>query len=284
MRNLVEWFNARRRQVALALIGLVALVVVSSGDRGNDAGLFRIPDLGALVIAGFAVLALVGLFLFVFAKPGARGPRRPGEIRSIRSVLFMTVVVAAAIWLNPPDLAELEEPAPVSEEADAVADPLIEAPGGSAVSGTDLAALGLMVAVGVVLLVRTMMRSRSIEAELPTPEASSDEDQLLTVLAEMRRQLEDATDPRSGVLVAYATLEDALEGAGMPRHPPETPTEHLRRVLSDMPHLVDPVLELGSLYEIARFSDASLTDDDRWRASSALRQVLDRLVDRAEHE
>lgn len=279
MRSLVEWFNARRRQVALALIGLVALVVVSSGRRAGPEEMFRIPDLGGLVIAGFAMLAVVGLFLVVFAKPSTGGPRRPGEVRSIRSVIVLTVVVAAAIWFNPPELPQLEEPAAaVQEEAISGEDSLLPALSPS-VSGADLAALGVLVAVALVLLMRTLIRSKTSPAVMPMSHAPSAERQLVEVFAEVRKQLEASEDPRSGVLIAYAMLEEALAEAGLPRHPPETPTEHVERVLADMPELAGPAIGLGRLYEVARFSRRAVTESDQVRAASALRQAQNRLTE-----
>lgn len=279
MRSLVEWFNARRRQVALALIGLVALVVVSSGRRAGPEEMFRIPDLGGLVIAGFAMLAVVGLFLVVFAKPSTGGPRRPGEVRSIRSVIVLTVVVAAAIWFNPPELPQLEEPAAaVQEEGTSGEDALLPALSPS-VSGADLAALGVLVAVALVLLMRTLIRSKTGPAMTPMSHAPSAERQLVEVFAEVRKQLEASEDPRSGVLIAYAMLEEALAEAGLPRHPPETPTEHVERVLADMPELAGPAIGLGRLYEVARFSRRAVTESDQVRAASALRQAQNRLTE-----
>ena len=80
------------------------------------------------------------------------------------------------------------------------------------------------------------------------------------------------------VLAAYASLERALAERDRPRHPAETPTEHLARVLAAFPMVASPAVRLGQLYEVARFSDHPITNNDRNRAGEALARARRALV------
>jgi hypothetical protein len=79
-------------------------------------------------------------------------------------------------------------------------------------------------------------------------------------------------------LAAYASLERALTERGHGRDPAETPTEHLARVLADDPGLAPPAIQLGALYELARFSDREITIDDQHRAAESLDRARHRLA------
>jgi hypothetical protein len=86
------------------------------------------------------------------------------------------------------------------------------------------------------------------------------------------------TDPRASVLAAYASLEASLAEQGHGRGLSETPTEHLRRALAEVPEVGGPAIKLGELYEIARFSDIPITSEDQRLAASELDRARRQLM------
>ncbi|HEX5966911.1 MAG TPA: DUF4129 domain-containing protein [Intrasporangium sp.] len=76
--------------------------------------------------------------------------------------------------------------------------------------------------------------------------------------------------PRNAIVAAWVALEGAAGAAGLPRHPAETSTEFVTRVLRVWD--VDPrsLAELAALYREARFSTHPLTEAHRRRAIGAL--------------
>lgn len=79
--------------------------------------------------------------------------------------------------------------------------------------------------------------------------------------------------PRNAIVAAWVALERAAGAAGLPRHPAETSTEYVTRVLGVWD--VDPrsLAELAALYREARFSTHPLTEAHRRRAIAALATI-----------
>ncbi|MDV3221730.1 DUF4129 domain-containing protein [Intrasporangium sp.] len=79
--------------------------------------------------------------------------------------------------------------------------------------------------------------------------------------------------PRNAIVAAWVALEAAAGAAGLPRHPAETSTEYVARVLATWE--VDPrsLRELSALYREARFSTHPLTETHRRRAITALSAI-----------
>ncbi len=80
-------------------------------------------------------------------------------------------------------------------------------------------------------------------------------------------------DARTAIIGAYARLLEELEGIGAHRRAYEGPTEHLRRVLSMLEVGPRPLRTLVRLFEVARFSEQSLTAVHREEALAALRET-----------
>jgi hypothetical protein len=72
-------------------------------------------------------------------------------------------------------------------------------------------------------------------------------------------------DPRRAVIAAYARMERALAGQGLPRRRSEAPLEYLGRVLAALRVRSSAVLALTELFERAKFSrheiDAEMKDE-----------------------
>ncbi len=277
MRPLFEWLTANRLAVTLGVASLILLGVVSAGSPPADGQWIQIPNLGYLFAVVVGVLALVGLILVILGKGEQKAERTAGEQRTVRSLLILVAIVTIGVVFFGPDENSEEQPTAVEETATATdEDPVDQAPNDpSNLTGTDIAGLilvSLIIGVGLVHLLR-----RSVEEAETGAEVRDLRRQLAPAVSQAKRQLEEETDPRSGVLLAYASLENALTELGDPRMPSETPREHMARVLVDQPYLEAPGVRLGELYQRARFSNAEITETDRAEAAEMLTTARDSL-------
>jgi hypothetical protein len=130
--------------------------------------------------------------------------------------------------------------------------------------------LGFIVLAGAILGAK-LFRSASRDPSRPAPQA------LAAALDESLYELNTEGDLRRAIIVAYARMEAALAGAGIHRHPAETPLEFVERALLSLDTSADAVRRLTDLYEWARFShhepEPSMRDD----AVEALAAVRDEL-------
>ena len=80
-------------------------------------------------------------------------------------------------------------------------------------------------------------------------------------------------DPRRAVIGCYLQLLEVASTRGPERRETETPTEYLRRALTDIDASVDPATALTVLFERARYSEAVVNESMRADAISALRAL-----------
>jgi hypothetical protein len=92
-------------------------------------------------------------------------------------------------------------------------------------------------------------------------------------LDDLRRE----PDLRRAIVAAYARMERALAGAGIPRRPAETPFEYLERSLLSLDTGADAVHRLTDLFEWAKFSQHEPQPSMRDDAIDALVAVRDEL-------
>ena len=85
--------------------------------------------------------------------------------------------------------------------------------------------------------------------------------------------LESERDPRLAVERAYARMEESLGVIELSRARDETPTEFTARVLRVLGASAAAASDLTGLFEIARFSDHPMGEDDRRRAIASVRRV-----------
>ena len=119
-----------------------------------------------------------------------------------------------------------------------------------------------------------------------TPESEPEEERLSE---ELRRDLAEAAelaiaeleaDPdfRRAVIGCWAYLEMALARHEHPRPRHHTPLEYVRALVVELTALPGPaLLELAGRYEVARFSEHSITRDDRDTALRCLHDIRHRL-------
>jgi Domain of unknown function (DUF4129) len=85
--------------------------------------------------------------------------------------------------------------------------------------------------------------------------------------------LESERDPRLAVQRAYARMEESLGAIELSRASDETPTEFTARVLRVLGASAAAASDLTGLFEVARFSDHPMDEDDRRRAIASVRRV-----------
>lgn len=101
-------------------------------------------------------------------------------------------------------------------------------------------------------------------------------------LAEAVRGGLDAVDegpPRNAIVAAWMRLELAATSDRLPRHPADTPSEFVERVLSAYGLEEAPARRLAELYLEARFSRHALTEAHRNEARHCLERLLARLLE-----
>lgn len=147
--------------------------------------------------------------------------------------------------------------------------------------------LGLVVAGGVLLIVRSIPRLTRMWRELPDTDPRDERadvevipgaDELAEALtADRARQLAavDLGTPRNGIVEAWSRLEETAAGCGLPRKGWETSAEFTVRMLKGLD--VDPLAagELAELYRLARFSSHDVDEQQRDRARTALGRLHD---------
>ena len=85
--------------------------------------------------------------------------------------------------------------------------------------------------------------------------------------------LESERDARLAVQRAYVRMEESLDEIELSRARDETPTEFTARVLRVLGASAAAASDLTGLFEIARFSDHPMDEDDRRRAIASVRRV-----------
>ncbi len=278
LRAIAAWFDRRRRLIALALAGWVALVVVGAGRAPDSEEWLSVPDLGNVVLVILGLSAGLGIGLILFLRPQAPpgvGSRRTWSLRAL--VLAAAAATLLAIWFGPAedgfeDLSAEPEPAPAATEVEVGGD------GGSTgrTPTSDIVTLLLVILVAGAVLMRIRRQAPPAAADIEGFDIELAEE-LAPAVTAATLHLRDEAEPRMAVLAAYAGLESALAARGQPRDPAETPAEHMARVLAAVPVLADPAVRLSHLYELARFSDHAITDDDRDRAATDLRHARNAL-------
>ena len=272
----------------LALVSLVALA--SGGSPWHAGGRQDVPVGVASALAAAAGALVVGSLLLVWiGTPSVsrrrRRRRRLGErdLEGLGSSLSAPVRVAAIVGAALGVFLLLTLPFLVPDAATPPdATPVIGVPpghgAGSAPAGhpTSTALTWLVVGSAAALLllapaafvVRLRRARRERRAVVP--------DVAARVGSGLRRSLADLEserDPRRAVQRAYACMEESLGGIELSRAPDETPTEFTARVLRVLGASVAAASDLTGLFEIARFSDHPMDEDDRRHAIASVRRV-----------
>ncbi|MFD8749529.1 DUF4129 domain-containing protein [Kitasatospora sp. NPDC059577] len=288
--------------VLLVVVGLLlaAAALRPGGGLLGTAAAGPVTGTGVVVLIGLGWAVLVGRFAVRFREEVRHldGPTpRAERLREAAMLLLPAAAVAVPLLLlvlrsrvsGPPDLPHPNRP-PVTLAPETVppAPPPVptvaEAPGVLLAALIALAAAALVVFV-VVLVLRLRRRARLPEVPevLPAPAPASAEAALAEAVDSGRRALRGA-DARAAVIACYAAMEDSLAASGLPRHAWESPTELLRRALSDGRIDATGARELTALFREARYSTHPMDDGHVRRARTALDAIAAGLADAAPRE
>ncbi|MFJ9844202.1 DUF4129 domain-containing protein [Kitasatospora sp. NPDC101155] len=294
-------WRGRPAGVLLVVVGLLAAAAALRPEGGllGTAATGPVSGLGFVVLLGLGWAVLVGRFAGRFREEVRHldGPTpRAERLRETAMLLLPLAAAAVPVLLlvlyvraesglavprrRPVMPTFTPEAVPSSPQA-----PVPPAAGeGLEVLVTALFALAVVAAVvlGAVLVFRLRrLRVRRREAPAVPPAApASPEAALAEAVASGRRALEGA-DARAAVIACYAAMEGSLAASGLPRHAWESPTELLRRALSDERVDATGVRELTALFREARYSTHRMDDDQVRRARTALDAIAARLADAA---
>jgi hypothetical protein len=139
---------------------------------------------------------------------------------------------------------------------------------GSVVAGLCLVFVAVVVGMLIWYVVRDRFRVRSAPLGSPPgePVSARTEEVVAALDAGLDRLGDTDSDPRRAIIACWVRLEEAAAAAGTPRHPGDTPTDLVARLL--VAHRVSrPVLdEFAAVYREARYATHSV--DERMRAAA----------------
>jgi len=279
------------RAIAATAVGLllVSLVALASGGSPWHAGGRQDVPVGVVrALAAAAGALVVGWVLLVWVgtpseerrrsrRPGARDFEELGTSLSAAGKVAAIVSGAVGLFL----LLALPFLAPTVAPPDR-GTPVNAAQGGRASTPspagqpTSISLKWLIVGSAAALLllgppavvVRRRRARRARQAVVPDAAA-----QVGSGLRQSLVDLESERDPRLAVQCAYARMEESLGAIELSRAPDETPTEFTARVLRVLGASAAAASDLTGLFEIARFSDHPMDEDDRRRAIALVRRV-----------
>ena len=274
--------------LGLLLVSLVALA--SGGSPWHAGGRQDVPGGVISAVAAAAGALVIGSLLLVWVgtPSGAKRRRRKQRLGardlediggSLSTAGRAAALVGGAIgvflllalpFLVPNQTTSLDSTTEVAVPPGPASG---SAPAGPATStpltwlGVGLAAALLLLAPAAVLVRRRRARH---ERRAIVPDAVG------RVGSDLRwslADLESERDPRLAVRRAYARMEGSLDQIELSRAPDETPTEYTARVLRVLGASAGGASDLTGLFEIARFSDHPMDEDDRRRAIASMRRV-----------
>jgi hypothetical protein len=133
----------------------------------------------------------------------------------------------------------------------------------------------LMVAGLTWALVRDHLRRRPARAGRHQPRRTArTADDLVAALDAGLEELSDTDrDPRRAVIACWVRLEDAAAAAGTPRHPGDSPTDYVGRLLAEQRVDAGVLAALLAVYREARYATHTVDDQMRQQARSALERL-----------
>ncbi|MEU4624158.1 DUF4129 domain-containing protein [Actinoplanes sp. NPDC023801] len=124
-------------------------------------------------------------------------------------------------------------------------------------------------------LMRDYLRRRPARTGRHQPRrAAQTADDLVAALDAGLEELSDTDrDPRRAVIACWVRLEDAAAAAGTPRHPGDSPTDYVGRLLAEQRVDAAVLAALLAVYREARYATHTVDDQMRQQARSALERL-----------
>lgn len=265
--------------LAVAVVGLAALVVVASGGwtpAGTSASR-QVPDvlLDAVVSLGL-VLLLPGAAILLYGlaqrrEIAAEIRRRRYPRSGLAGWAVFALLFALLTWYRGRDWRPPNPEGELEGQAFPGARPREPSPGEVTTYEPELtwipvAALVALVAVTLAAHLVAARRERTAPAEALAHIVAG-------VVDEALDDLHAEPDARRAVIAAFARLERAFATSGLPRARAETAHEYLPRALRALEIDNRPARTLASLYEVAQFSLHEVDAGMKAQAIAALQDV-----------
>lgn len=139
-----------------------------------------------------------------------------------------------------------------------------------------LAAVAAVVGLIVWYLIRPALSARvgrlAVEDRAPAT-TTTRRDEVIAAVDAGLSGLDDDGDPRRVVIACWVRLEQAAAAAGTPRHPGDTPTDLVLRLLAGHEVSASALYPLADVYHRARYASHAVDTGMRDAARSALAQV-----------
>lgn len=267
---------------ALILVGLGLVIALSARTLPGQEGEEEIADLSLAMpdwfwpliewtALGFA--GLMAIFLILSIRRGAKWDW--SDLKRVVSRLFLIPLWAGAFYFiyaitRPPE----DGGSPPAAAPDGGLDGGVSLDVGPVFSSALVAAM-LTVLVVLAFIARAVMTRETGGLLQEAGTADSDPSP-----AGSRREpgwRPSDGDPRDRVISAYVEFESGSDDVGVGRGASETPRRHALRVSHQIEDDREDLDLLGSRYEMARFGDAELGEDDASAAEAALDRILNRL-------
>jgi Domain of unknown function (DUF4129) len=219
--------------------------------------------------------------------------RRWWPLAAVLGLLFLTSLAATR---SAPQLDQIaRDPAPADTAPPLLPTRPVATPAGAAtqaaapeaakglpdwIGTVALVALGVaalvIVALVVWVLIRDQMRRQARRAgrRAPVAPAPRTADELVAALDAGLEELSDTDrDPRRAVIACWVRLEQAAAAAGTPRHPGDSPTDLVGRLLAEQRVDARVLAALLEVYRQARYAAHTVDDQMRAQARSALQRL-----------
>ncbi len=286
MRTITASAAAVGLTAGTALVAIAARAPLSRSSPIDAASASAPVSALLLVVAGAGALVLAGLVLLAPARRRREDDEPEPEVARPElhwavklAVTLFPLAIAAAITVALLSGAKTAHSLPGLALGLRGPGRASSAPAGGTRTGFELPSwlpwtvLGLVAAVaiaGAVVLIVVARTEKRRAAETEDEPAASAVDAAMSAL-------DSDSDPRRGVIAAYAAMQRTLAEHGLARARSEAPREFLSRVLVASRATEREAATLTGLFEEARFSTHPIPEQARGRARSALGSLRARL-------